>query len=156
MILLSYDELKNQYSELIIEEMDLSKVNGLKGLYYNGRIAINEKMTDTEKSCVLAEEIGHHYTTCGNILDQQNIQNRKQERRARLWAYNKLLKLSDIINAYNYGCENIYEAANFLNVSEDFLREAIKAYRSKYGSYVRVDEYIITFEPNLTVIKNIK
>ena len=43
----------------------------IKGLYSDGTIAISTDMkTDAEKACVLAEELGHHYTTYGNILDQ--------------------------------------------------------------------------------------
>ena len=43
----------------------------IKGLYCDGTIAISTDMkTDAEKACVLAEELGHHYTTYGNILDQ--------------------------------------------------------------------------------------
>lgn len=43
----------------------------IKGLYCDGTIAISTDMkTDAEKACALAEELGHHYTTYGNILDQ--------------------------------------------------------------------------------------
>ena len=34
---------------------------------------------ETEKACVLAEELGHHYTTVGDIIDQKESENRKQE-----------------------------------------------------------------------------
>lgn len=75
---------------LIVREKNLP---GYKGRIYNNRIAIRRNMTSTEKGCVLAEELGHHYTTVGNILDQSAAMNRKQEYRARLWAYNKLVGL---------------------------------------------------------------
>ena len=42
----------------------------------------------------LAEELGHHYTTVGDILDQTNVSNRKQERLARVWAYNRRIGLT--------------------------------------------------------------
>ena len=38
-----------------------------------------------EKASVLAEELGHYYTTVGNILDQEDAGNRKQEHKARTW-----------------------------------------------------------------------
>ena len=65
---------------------------------YDGRIKdksiyIRKDMTPTEKACVLAEELGHHYTTVGNILDQSDVGNRKQELKARLWAYDKHIGL---------------------------------------------------------------
>ena len=87
---MNYEELQIQNADLNMKEMDLSEVSGLKGLYYNGNIAIEKKLTQNQKACVLAEELGHHYTTVGNILDQSDTGSMKQERKARLWAYNKL------------------------------------------------------------------
>lgn len=72
----------------------------IRGLYCNGTVAIRQNMTTAEKSCVLAEELGHHYTTAGNILNQADIGNRKQELRARLWAYNTRIGLLGIIKAF--------------------------------------------------------
>lgn len=132
--------------------MNLSEVDGLKGLYYNGNIAIEKKLTATEKACILAEELGHHYTSSGNILDLTVTQNRKQERRARIWAYNKQIGLRGLIKAQEYGCRNRYEIADFLEVTEQFLEEAINCYHEKYGLYTTVDNYIIYFDP-LAVLK---
>ena len=112
------------------------------------RIAIRRNIeTQAGKSCVLAEEIGHHCTSSGNILDQTNIMNRKQEYRARLYGYNLKIGLSGLIRAYEAGCRNIFEMAEFLDATEEYLREAIQCYRSKYGICVAVDNYIIYFKP---------
>ena len=38
----------------------------LKGIYIDGNIAINTSVDNgAEKACVLAEELGHYYTTVG-------------------------------------------------------------------------------------------
>ena len=132
--------------------MDLSDVSGLKGLYYNGCIAIEQGLSSNEKSCILAEELGHHYTTVGNILDQSSVSNRKQELRARMWAYNKLIGLMGIIKSYEHGCQSYHEMAEYLDVTEEFLRDALKRYHQKYGVCTTVDNYIIYFEP-LGVVK---
>ena len=43
----------------------------IKGLYYDKVIAISRHIdTTAEKTCILAEELGHYYTSAGNILDQ--------------------------------------------------------------------------------------
>lgn len=122
--------------------------DNLKGFYIDGNVALNTSINNTtEKACVLAEELGHHYTTVGNILDQSKVENRKQERRARLWAYKKAFDLIDLISAYKYGCRNRYEIAKYLDVTESFLQEAIRTYKEKYGICTKVDRYIIYFEP---------
>ncbi len=152
---MTYEEMQILHDDLNIVEMDLSEVSGLKGLYVNGHIAINAKMSDIEKACVLAEELGHHYTSYGNILDQSDTSNRKQELRARAWAYNKQIGLLGLIRAYEHGCTNRYETAEYLDVTEEFLEECISCYREKYGVYKIVDNYIIYFIPNLAVFKRI-
>lgn len=118
------------------------------GLLKGKRIAIRKDIeTQAEKSCILAEELGHHYTTAGNILDQTDVMNRKQEYRARLYGYNLKIGLTGLIRAYEAGCRNLYEMAEFLDATEEYLREAIQCYRSKYGVCTAVDNYVIYFEP---------
>lgn len=129
-----------------------------KSLKYNDgrikgkRIAIRKDIdTSIEKACVLAEELGHYHTSVGNILCMKGAMNRKQERQARLWAYNKLIGLTGIIKAYEAGCQSRYEVAKHLEVTEEFLEECISCYRDKYGTYTTVDNYYIMFIPSLMV-----
>mgnify|MGYP005851544793 CR=1 FL=1 len=127
---------------------------------YDGRlkgkdIYLRKDMNTTEKTCVLAEEMGHHYTTVGNILDMESIQNRKQERQARLHGYNRLIGLAGLIEAYEHGCQNRYEIAEFLEVTDEFLEDCINCYRDKYGECKTVDNYTIYFIPNLMIFKKI-
>ena len=126
----------------------------IKGLYCDQTIALSTELADLkEKTSVLAEELGHHYTTSGNILNQQNTSNIKSERRARLWAYDHIINLFGIIQAYHAGCQNAYEMAEFLGVTEEFLKDALDAYKSKYGTGVKAGKYWIMFEPRLAVMK---
>lgn len=124
----------------------------LRGIYVNGNVAINTSVNNSiEKACVLAEELGHHHTSVGNILDMDLTGNRKQERQARLWAYNKLIGLSGIIEAFEHGCQSRFEIAEYLEVTEEFLEECLACYRNKYGVGITLDNYYIMFIPNLNV-----
>lgn len=126
----------------------------LKGLYIQGNIAINTSVSNSaEKACILAEELGHHHTSVGDILDMSDSGNRKQERQARLWGYNKLIGLSGIIRAYEAGCQNCHEIAEFLDVTEEFLLDCIETYRDKYGLGTEIDGYYVMLIPHLTVWK---
>lgn len=128
--------------------------DNLKGYYTDGNVAINTCVdTTAERMCVLAEELGHHHTSVGNILDMSDSGNRKQERQARLWGFNKLVGLRGIINAYEAGCQTGYEIAEYLEVTEECLTECIEAYRDKYGIGTAVDNYYIMFIPHLAVGK---
>lgn len=134
---------------LVVKEKPLKYNNGrIKGK----RIAIRQDIeTNTEKTCVLAEELGHHHTSVGNILDMSDVRNRKQERQARLWAYNKLIGLSGIIEAFEHGCQSRYEMSESLEVTEEFLEECVACYHNKYGVGITLDNYYIMFIPNSNV-----
>ena len=136
------EEADSQF--LVVKEKPLRAHNGrIKG----NRIAIKKDIPTIQKACVLAEELGHHYTTVGNILDQSKAENRKQERRARMWAYKRAFDLVDLVSAYKHGCRNRYEIAEYLEVTESFLQEALDTYKEKYGPYIKVDRYVVYFEP---------
>lgn len=127
---------------------------------YDGRIKgrniyLRQGMTTIQKTCVLAEELGHHHTSVGNILNMEDLSNRKQERQARLWGYNKLIGLTGIIRVFEAGCQSVHDAAEFLEVTEEYFLEAIECYRDKYGVYTEIKEYIIYFIPQLAVLKRI-
>lgn len=124
------------------------KSDNIRGLYVDGVITINSSVTTVaETTCVLAEEIGHHETSIGDILDQRSLQNRKQELRAREWAYQRLIPLERLIDVYHARVKGRYEIAEYLGVTEDFLQASIDRYTEKYGLFKRVDNYIIYFSP---------
>ncbi len=145
---MTYDELiiEAEKDGLKIKELPLSY--GLKGLYKNGKIILDSNLkTNNERNCILAEEIGHHYTTYGNIIDENDISNKKQELFARKWAYKKLVGILDIINAFKIGVRNRYELAEYLNITEGFLQSALDYYEIKYENWYEIDNYIIRFNP---------
>lgn len=126
----------------------------IKGLYVDGNIALSKSLkTSAEQASVLAEEIGHHVTSCGDILSAEDAACRQQELVARQWAYDRLIGLDGIIRASKRRCANFYEMALYLDVTEDFLREALDRYRQRYGRSVRCGDWIIIFDPALAVIR---
>ena len=137
----------------VTEDFDLSQTR-FKGLYCDGVIAINQEIeTNAERTGILAEELGHHYTTVGDITSQSTTDERKQEFKARLWAYNKLIGLNGILSAYKANCHTLADMAEHLDVSEEFLSEALECYKQKYGSCAKLDNYLIYFEPYLGVME---
>ncbi|WP_334291565.1 ImmA/IrrE family metallo-endopeptidase [Lacrimispora indolis] len=146
MIYLNYESLLEEADShgIIIKERPLIANDGrIRGT----QILIRQDMTDCQKACVLAEELGHYHTTTGDILDQSDVSNQKQERTARLWAYNKMITLERLVAAKEAGCRNGYEIAEHLNVTEEFLQEALQCYQAKYGKGLQKDNYLILFEP---------
>ncbi len=152
---MTYDELLTEADNdgLIVKEKPLKFYDGrIKGR----KIAIRQNIpTLKKKTCILAEEIGHYHTNTIDILDQNQVLNRKLERAGRLWAYDKLIGLSGIIQGYRAKCRNRCEFAECLGVTEEFLQDALICYKEKYGIMTEIDGYVIMFEPSLAVAKKL-
>ncbi len=131
------------------------KSKNCKGLIVNKTVLLNKNIeTETERKCILAEEIGHSVTTFGNIIDLKETSARKQERRARAYAYKHLIPFDRIIEAFEYGVRNRYELCEYLQVTEEFLIEALAYFNQVYGPFKIHKGYIISFDP-LYVAKKI-
>lgn len=149
----TYEKLLEEastYDIVIDENSDLPQ--NIKGLFAmtkeNNLILISKKENTTiERTCILAEELGHYHTTSGNITDLSTLQSIKQEKRARVWSYEKLMNLPSIIEAYNKNISTREELAEHLGVTERFIEDAIQYYYNKYGMYVKFGKYIIQFSP---------
>ncbi len=146
------------YKELLAEAKDLGlrvverDLWAYNGLIKNRTIIIRETIpTEMRKAEILAEEIGHFHTTVGNILDQTIPANRIQEKIARHWAYDKMIGLSGLVDACLHNCHSILEKAEFLKVTEEFMREAMDCYTFFFSPYVIVDGYTLHFGPKIWV-----
>ena len=89
----------------------------------------------------------------GDIIAQITIEDQKQAYRARLWAYNKLIGLHGIISAYKAKCYTLADMAEYLEVYGEFLSQALECCKSKYGTYTKLNNYIIYFEPHMGVME---
>lgn len=119
-----YEELMAAHDNLIIEEKSMKN----DGLYADGCVWLKKDMTSARKACILAEELGHYYTSVGNILDQNDINNRKQELIARKWAYEKIVPIENIQFAVSDGHTELWDMAEYLDIDEEFLRDALIHY----------------------------
>lgn len=147
--------LNRAYSDNIhvIEDYNFNNSKNIKGLYIDNTILLKDGLSNKEKNCILAEELGHHYTTNGNIIDTKQIVNQKAEQKARRWAYDDRIGLRGLIKAYENNCKTKFEIAELLDVTEEFLDETLEYYSNKYGSFIQVDNYLISFIPNLNIVR---
>lgn len=123
--MVKYEDLMEEYEDLLIEERPGMV---MEGLYADGCIWIKRDMTSAKKAAVLAEEIGHHETSGGDILDQSVLVNSIQERKARAWAHRKLIPIDDILRAFSAQYSQPHEIAEFLDVDEEFLKDCLEYY----------------------------
>ena len=148
---MGYDDLLllTDAAGLTVKEKDLLAHDGL---IYGRNIAIRRTIeTSQQKACTLAEEIGHAATSVGDILNYTNPNNWKQEVKARTYGYGLMIGLDGIVDACKAGCQDEYEAADRLECTVQYLREAVSRFREIYGIKTEYKGYIIFFEPNLRI-----
>lgn len=148
--MLLYEELLDEaYIQHNIHTYEKPLSSRTKGLYSDKIIWINKLIpTYTEKGCVMAEELGHHHTSVGDILDQRHVVSRRQELRARQWGHGRAIPLCRFVEAHKAKVSGRNDLAAYLGVTEEFLQETVDRYRDKYGLYKRFDDkFIVGFDP---------
>ena len=141
-----------KYEELLMQcEIEVTETqrvpHGFDGWYQENKIFIRPSLSETRKAEVLYEELAHHKLTYGNILDQSKWINRKFESYARRHGYEAALPLRIIVEARHYGVSNLYELAEYVQLSEEHVLEILKFYKQKHGIGTHYGDYSITFEP---------
>lgn len=82
----------------------------------------------------LAHEIGHCETLAFyNAYSPLEIRE-KHEARADRWAVSKLVPVGELTEALKHGINEIWALAEHFDVTEDFMRKAIKIHRLQNGA----------------------
>lgn len=128
----------------------------IHGLCCDHTIALSQSLPNsTAKACVLEEEIAHHDLTVGDIIVETIPANRKQEHRARMLAYYRRCNPNMIADALRAGHRSLTAIAEHIDVTEEFLVDAIEGYRQKYGLAVQVGDDWLMLEPTVGLVKRI-
>ena len=130
-----FEELENEASVLGIEVIDTEiPVIGMNAVYLSlsgiDRIFLRNSGTVRDRACWIAEELGHHHTGQNQILNYCSTNDWRAEARARRWAHMRLLTPDAIYTAAR-NTDDIYEIAEALDVSTEFLKESIDDFQSK-------------------------
>lgn len=141
-----YEKMLIEHDYIEVRETNVMP-NDLHGLWLGDLILIKRNLSEIRKAEVLYEELAHHKLTYGNILDQSKYINRKFENYARRHGYEAALPLRIIVEAHNYSVSNLYELAEYVQLSEEYIAEILKHYKNKYGIGTHYGEYLITFDP---------
>ena len=129
------EELEEEASSLAIEVIDTDiPVDGMNAAYLNlsgvARIFLQKSGTVRERACWIAEELGHHHTGEKQVLRYRSVNDWRAESCARRWAHMRLLSPDAIYTAAR-NTDDIFEIAEALDVSVEFLRESIDDFQSK-------------------------
>lgn len=91
-------------------------------------------------TCVFAEELGHHFTTVGQHLPRE-FYNRsallyinKIEFKALRWAALHLMPYQELIHALRKGHHDVWDLADYFDVTEDMVTFRLSLLRLKHTS----------------------
>ena len=133
-----YEELLQTADNSGITVLEHDFRGNARGIYCDGIVILNKNCSTVEKYCTLAEELGHHHTASSNIIELDTLDKRKQELLGHRWGIERLLPLPSIIDTLIVNrCEDLIQLAELLEVTPEYLREALSYYKQKYG--VRID-----------------
>lgn len=153
------EELSDKYSKVAVE-IDYEMPNKAGGYYTrdeidpDGLITITGKANHYIQNGILAEELGHHETSFGNILGAYSkstrnyVEDLKQELKARRLGFKLAVPLEKLIKCYKQGVwGDLYEMCLTMQIDRSYFYEAIEDYKKQFGNYVKYEGYYIQFEP---------
>lgn len=134
---------------ILYEEASLKNTHS-KGIYFKVEdlppvIAIEESIVKYTAIYIslLAEELGHHFTTQGNLLEtskdySEKLSKNKKENIARKWAANFLLSDDDFVQALLSCISNKYEMCEYFNITYETLENKIKSILKDEEKYIKI------------------
>jgi len=118
-------------------------IENCNGIYLNydkiNAIALNYDKLGTyiDEKCTLAEELGHYYMDATyNYHSIDNVLKSKQEYRAKKWSYTVLVPFEKLKSAIKNGLYEVYQLADYFEVTCEYMQNAVQFYQSKYGIIV--------------------
>lgn len=142
---------------ILYEETDLSKLNS-KGLYmklngYKPMIFIDKRIINNTNIyiSILAEELGHHFTTYGNLLSpskcyMDKLIKDKKENIARKWAANYLISDEEFVQALLSCITNYFDMCEHFNVTYELLNYKIESILRDEKKYNKIKEKFKLYE----------
>ena len=96
--------------------------------------------------------MGHHFTASADIYNLDTAEQRKQEQRGRRWGYEKILPLETIIDAVIDGYDNIALLTEELDVTPEYLQDALIYYNQKHGPKLEYHDHIVIFSDGSLIV----
>lgn len=96
-------------------------------------IALSDRLTPQEKKVMLAHELGHpEYGGFYNIYSPFALRS-KTEAKAQRWAFYHAIPPDEIREALKKGIREVWELAEYFNVTEQFMNDGLRYYTEQIG-----------------------
>jgi len=150
----TYEQLEQLAFDINIKLQTDFLPNGMSGYYYLNTeydvraVTVSNRLeTIVQKTCVLAEELEHFISTPEDLFTASKQMQSKYENIARFNAVKRLIPFEKLVEAKSHRFCDIYELADHLNVTPEFLEFGLVAYKEHYGASVSYRGIVIHFDP---------
>lgn len=119
---------KAKENNILIEYFPMQKVKALsipRTIVINP-LKINKK---SEKKTCIAHELGHQCTNSFYRINSPLETKSRLEERATRWAVNELISAEDLKQAFKKGLTEVWQLAEYFEVTEDFIRDAVRVHK---------------------------
>mgnify|MGYP000756110354 FL=1 len=122
----------NQYAIQHNIDVDFFSMRAIKALSIPGAIALNPLMIHTMPELIDAysHELGHHETGSFYKIDSKYETRQRMEEKATRWAVQELIPADKLLAAFEMGYTEIWQLAEYFNVTEDFIKNTIRIHLS--------------------------
>ena len=123
----------NQYAINHNIDVDFFPMRATKALSIPGAIALNPLMIHTMPELIdaYAHELGHHETGSFYKLKSTFETRQRMEERATRWAVQELIPADKLLSALKKGYTEVWQLAEYFNVTENFIKDTIRIHRVK-------------------------
>ncbi|MBQ2663145.1 MAG: ImmA/IrrE family metallo-endopeptidase [Clostridia bacterium] len=114
-------------------KIDLFPMNEVKSVSVPKAIALNPNKikSNRELKVILGHELGHHKRNAFYTVKSSLKTRGWQEERATRWAVDTLLPADKIKDAFEKGHTEVWQLAEYFDVTEDFIRDAVRVHKLK-------------------------
>ncbi len=130
MNLINFEELAERekidifHDSIMKEKAKIIKYDGTSILLNNKQIH-----SESERKCLLAEELGHYYYDAYYTLNSDQTFIDKQEYRAKKWKCLACISRQSILDCFKRGITNLYDIATELQVEPNMIQFAYDYYK---------------------------
>lgn len=94
-------------------------------------VSLRRDLTKAEERSYLSHELGHHIKGALYRKETPCITRGRCELRANTWAAHRLIPIRSLYAAFRKGCVEVWQLAEYFDVTEDFILKTIEIYKQE-------------------------
>lgn len=117
--------------DIMVDTRDIPLPSMAVELFGIKAIALRHDLTTEQERVCLAHELGHHIRGALYCIEAPCFTRGQCEYKADKWAVHKLIPIRSLYAAFRKGYTEIWQLAEYFDVTEDFVQRTIEIYKQE-------------------------